>query len=488
MNKPNIVFIFADQWRYHSFGYTGNTDIQTPNIDAFAAESTNVSNAVSNCPVCSPYRASLMTGQYPLTHGVIVNDVPVRQSSPGFGTLFKQNGYDTAFIGKWHINGQGRMDKIPENRRFGFDYWKVLECSHNYINSAYYDQDAEELSYWEGYDAYAQTDDAITYMENHRQKNLKTGRGNPFLMVLSWGPPHAPPPYLWNSPYDQYPEDVAGIYDSEQLTTRENVPQDSILMAKQAMEGYYSHCTALDRSFGKIREYLAASGLKENTLIVFTSDHGDMLGSHGLWKKQVPFEESIRIPLLMSAPEESGIPAGEFNEAVIEPQDILPTLLGITGIPVPEIIEGYDYSSYFRGQKSIADDCALLALYQPGGQWYRDSDGGPYGYTGREYRGIRTVSHTYVIDRNGPWLLFDNISDPNQIHNLIHSAPSARLAASLDSRLKQLLKERKDSFSDGDSLVKSYGYTPEYASLLNSEELEIYLSNWGYAAGEEHHE
>jgi len=93
-----------------------------------------------------------------------------------------------------------------------------------------------------------------------------------------------------------------------------------------------------------------------------------------------------------------------------------------------------------------------------------------------------------VIDRNGPWLLFDNISDPNQIHNLIHSAPSARLAASLDSRLKQLLKERKDSFSDGDSLVKSYGYTPEYASLLNSEELEIYLSNWGYAAGEEHHE
>lgn len=488
MKKPNIVFVFADQWRYQAFGYTGNKDVQTPNIDSFAGRSANLCNTVSGCPVCSPYRASLLTGQNPLTHGVIVNDVPVKDSGKGFGTIFKEQGYETAYIGKWHINGYGREAVIPKKRRFGFDYWKVLECSHSYFNSPYYDQDSDELSFWDGYDAHAQTRDAIAYMEDKRQENLKSGENKPFLLCLSWGPPHAPPPYLWNSPYDQFPKELEGLYEPDNLTVRENVPGVISEQGRKALEGYYSHCTALDQSFGELRNYLENSGLEKDTLFIFTSDHGDMLGSHGLWKKQVPFEESIRIPFLLKGPDSLGVKAGKYEKAVLEAQDVLPTILGLLKAPKPLTLEGRDYSSYLRGEADIKEDSALLACYQPFGQWRRDSDGGFFGFTGREYRGIRTVTHTYVVDKNGPWFLFDNAVDPYQLNNLISDPGSFELAADLDDRLRQLMLERNDPFLDGNTLVQNYGYTPEFARQLNPDDVELCLSNWGYETEGEHHE
>lgn len=483
MKRPNILIVFADQWRAQAFGYAGNRDVQTPNIDRFSAESANLVQATSSCPLCSPYRASLITGQRPLTHGVFINDVPVRTSSEGFGNIFKELGYDTAFIGKWHINGYGRTAPIPKDRRFGFDYWKVLECSHDYTNSAYYDHDSTELSYWEGYDAYAQTEDALTYMELHQKED-----SNPFLLFLSWGPPHAPPPYLRDSPYDKYPEDVEGLYHADTLTLQENVPAECDMLARRLLEGYYSHCTALDTSFGRILEYLQRFGMKEETIILFTSDHGDMLGSHGLWKKQVPFEESTHVPFLLRAPKALRIEPGEYPEALIEPEDILPTMLGLIGENPPSSVEGKDYSAYLQQEETLDEDYALLAVYQTGGQWGKGADGGPFGYTGREYRGIKTTRFTYVIDKNGPWLLYDTLADPLQHDNLVGRPEVKEQEMHLHVRLQQILAERGDDFLGGDELASSYGYTIEYAKSLNSQETEIYLSNWGYALEGSHHE
>ena len=168
--RPNIVFVLMDQWRAQAFGYTGDPNARTPHVDALAAESFNFRNAVSGFPVCSPYRASLMTGQYAVRHGVVVNDVELKPDGPTLGETVRKAGYATGYIGKWHIYGspegkaERRLTYIPESSRFGFDYWKVCECTHAYNRSLYYEGSSTAQKYWEGYDAIAQTADACDFI------------------------------------------------------------------------------------------------------------------------------------------------------------------------------------------------------------------------------------------------------------------------------------------------------------------------------------
>ena len=166
LEQPNVIFVFGDQWRAEALGYAGNSQVKTPALDKFASEAVVFTNAVSTFPVCTPYRASLMTGQYPLTHRVIYNDKPLETDAISIADVYKEAGYHTAYIGKWHIDGNERSAFIPKERRQGFDYWKVLECTHDYNNSWYWDNDDQKKK-WEGYDAIAQTNDAIGYLKQH---------------------------------------------------------------------------------------------------------------------------------------------------------------------------------------------------------------------------------------------------------------------------------------------------------------------------------
>ena len=216
--RPNLVFIFADQWRAEATGYAGNEDVKTPNLDRLAKESVNFSNAVSGCPVCSPYRASLLTGQYWLTHGIFYNDKPLNPDAATVGKAFAGAGYQTGYIGKWHVNGHGkdgslpagRQAFIPPERRQGFKFWRVCECTHNYNKSLYYADTPVKL-YWDGYDAIAQTREAQKYIRSHVNNS-------PFVLFMSWGPPHAP--------YDTAPEKYRGMFpDPDAVTLRPNVPE-----------------------------------------------------------------------------------------------------------------------------------------------------------------------------------------------------------------------------------------------------------------------
>ena len=169
--RPNIVFVFADEWRAQATGYMGNKEVITPHLDTLASESILFKTAVSGCPVCSPYRGSLLTGQYPPTHGVFYNDKPLRESALTIAKLFKASGYNTGYIGKWHLNGHdkktarsvGRSSPVPKARRHGFDFWKVRECTHDYNHSYYFDENNDK-HFWEGYDAIAQTREARKYI------------------------------------------------------------------------------------------------------------------------------------------------------------------------------------------------------------------------------------------------------------------------------------------------------------------------------------
>ncbi len=265
-SSPNIVYIFADQWRAQACGYAGNGVVQTPNTHRLAAESVNLTHAVAGCLVCRPARATLLTGQYPLSHGVFVNDVHLSDDVVSIGKTFKQAGYDTAYIGKWHVDGRGRSAYIPPESRQGFDYWKTLECTHDYNQSYFYAEDSHEKLMWEGYDAIAQTRDAQHYIHDNSSNK-------PFLLTLSWGPPHAP--------YHTAPERYRTLYRPEDIQLRLNVPLSEEVNAREWLAGYYAHCSALDDCIGDLWSTLAALEIEENTIFIFTSDHGDMLGSQG---------------------------------------------------------------------------------------------------------------------------------------------------------------------------------------------------------------
>ena len=173
VRKPNVVFLLADQWRAQATSYAGDPNAKTPNLDQLAQESVNLTNAVSSCPVCSPYRGSLMTGQYPLRHGVFLNDVQLSPEAVSIAKVYKEAGYETAYIGKWHLDGPGRSNFIPRERRQGFEFWKALECTHNYNNSFYYSDENVKLK-WEGYDAIAQTRAAQEYIQGRAKIYSRT--------------------------------------------------------------------------------------------------------------------------------------------------------------------------------------------------------------------------------------------------------------------------------------------------------------------------
>jgi len=458
MSRPNVVFLLTDQWRLQALGYASNSQVHTPNIDRLAGESINFKHAISGYSVCCPWRASFLTGQYPLTHGVIVNDVPMwrvdtatSSSEPvGLGDAFKNEGYNTAYIGKWHVDGRGRKAYIPPERRLGFDYFKALECTHEYNQSAYYDNDDPTMRFWDGYDVFAQTADAQQYICRVDTGSPESRSAEkPFMLVLSWGPPH--------NPYETAPEEYRDMYDPRDIELRPNVPPEMADDAREWLAGYYAHCSAIDKSVGDIMATLDERDLSENTVLVFASDHGDMLGSQGWTRKQKPWEESIRVPFLLRYPAKYGREAREV-EPFLNAHDIMPTLLGVCDLPIPESVEGRDFSATLEGE-TIASPGALLACFHPFGEWSR-----PVG--GHEYRGIRTERYTYcrtlwrvdTATSDGPWLLYDNDADPYQLENLVGRAEHAEIQAELETLLQRELEAIGDDFLDGMAYINRWGY------------------------------
>ncbi|HSU52553.1 MAG TPA: sulfatase [Candidatus Dormibacteraeota bacterium] len=430
---PNVVVVIADQWRFDAFGFAGNADVRTPNIDRLALQSIRFTNALSGLPVCSPMRASFLTGQRPLTHGVFMNDVPLRPEALTLSKVLHRAGYDTGYIGKWHLNGDGRSAFIPRERRQDFEYWKVLECTHDYNQSVYF-ADTNEKQEWDGYDALAQTRDAGQFLKDHRRST------KPFFLVLAWGPPH--------DPYTTAPEKFRKLYEPEKLQLRPNVPADAAKRARQMLAGYYAHCTALDEAMGILLKMIQDSALSTNTLLIFTSDHGDMLGSQGLYKKQKPYDESIRVPLLIRWP---GALLPSAVDAPLNSQDFMPTILGLCGVTIPDSVEGLDYSRYVRGGPNPGDSATVIQCPAPFGEWERRAGG-------KEFRGVRTTRYTYARDLKGPWLLFDNAIDPYQTNNLAGMASAKELQEKLDALLSKKLKAEHDEFLPAESYIKNWGY------------------------------
>ncbi len=432
LKKPNVVYVFADQWRASALGYAGDPNVRTPNLDRLAKMSVNFETAVSVCPVCTPYRAALMTGRYPTTTGMFLNDLYLPDSELCMGEIFRNAGYETAYIGKWHLDGHGRSTFIPPERRQGFDYWKVGECDHNYLKSHYYEGNSPEKRFWDGYDSFAQTKDAQVYLRDHAKS------AKPFLLVVSYGTPHFPHQTALKEYRDMYPP--------ESLKLASNVSEEKKEAVLRELPGYYAHCTAVDKCVGDLVQTLEEQGLAENTIFVFTSDHGEMMGAQNVrpCMKQVPWDESIRVPFLLRYPPVHGSSGRTVNTPINTP-DILPTLLALSGIEIPKTIEGEDLSGLVRGDNG-KDRAALIMSVSP---FIANLD---------EYRGIRTSRYTYVRKVDGPWLLYDNQSDPWQMNNLAKKPEAESVQKQLEQRLGAELKRIGDDFKPRQHYLDKWGY------------------------------
>ena len=423
---PNLLFVFADQMRAQDCGFMGNAQVRTPAMNRMAEEGVVFENAVSSCPVCTPYRASLLTGRYPLACRTAMNDVRLPVDELSIAEVLGDAGYATGYIGKWHLDGSYRGGFIPPGpRRQGFDFWAANEGTHNYINTFYYRDDPEPI-YIDGYSADGFTDIAIDFIDDHAD--------DPFSLFISWAPPH--------NPYHAMPEKY-DRYDPAKIDLRPNTEE----FAREDIAGYYGHITALDRNLGRLLLELEEQGIADDTIVVFTSDHGDMLGAQGLQRKQKPWDESIMVPWVMQWP--NGLPKGLRTDTLLNVPDIMPTLLSLMGVGIPDTVQGYDLSRAARNEGGIEPTSAYIAnpMPFPGDQ----HDGGPW-------RGVRTKTHTYVEDENGAWMLYDNEADPYQQTNLVDKPEAVGTRRELHEELVAWMTEIGDDGGTKDELVERFGY------------------------------
>ena len=440
----NLLFVFSDQQRYSALGANGNTVVQTPVLDGMAAEGLVCDNMFSNHPLCSPYRAILLTGRYGWRNGVIDNEYEPRRDIPTLPSTLRAHGYHTGHIGTWHLG----VGPYPEEDRYGLDYLAAVRLGGGYFDPSYFENEAGPDLH-EGWGPAVETDLAISFMERHREERPD----DPFALFISWRPPH------W--PYPQYPEEHA-LYDPATVDLPENVPKQMADFARREIADYYGCCTGLDAQMGRLLEALDRLGVADDTIVCYTSDHGDHLSSHGYGKpgdswmhhsmrasKATPYEESAHVPFVIRWPGKT--PAGSRSDAFIGAIDLVPSLLGACDVPLPDGLQGRDVSSVWRGESAPADPD-----HAPGGSesayLMNMANGWPnrYGWVGR-WRAVRTERYTYARwfeSERGPWL-FDRMEDPLEMTNLAESAEARPVVEEMEARLHRWMEGTADPFEYG---------------------------------------
>lgn len=425
---PNIVVLYADQWRRQALGVYGNDVVNTPNLDQLGREGMVFDRMYATNPVCAPDRACLLTGRYPHEHGVITNNVQLPEEEVTLPEVLRNVGYGTAFLGKWHLDGPPKPGYVPPARRQGFEYFKGYNRGHPYHNPRYFAEDGERVEPDE-YEPVYQTDLALDYMEQHRHR--------PFLLSLFYGPPHTP--YVPPDRFDHYTE--------SDIQWRPNVPTEvrnnpDII---RGITGYYGLCETVDHEVGRIMDFLEQNGMAENTILLFLSDHGDCHGSHGLIRKGVPVEESVGVPMIARWP--GHIPAGHRSEAPVGIVDVMPSLLSLAGYPVPKPVSGRDLSPVFRGDATSREPVYI------GGRMTRQTahveDAGEYRVEYGAWRGIVTPRYKLAVDINLEPVLFTDLEeDPYELNNLADSSQHRSKRRQLKDRLMQKVNRIGDFFPD----------------------------------------
>lgn len=472
-SRPNILFIMSDDHAAHAISAYGSRVNQTPHLDRIGREGIRFDRCYAVNSICTPSRATILTGKYSHKNGVPVFNA-FDGSQPHVAPLLQKAGYHTAMIGKWHLGSDPT----------GFDYWEILPGQGRYRDPVLYDHEGAKV--YPGYVTDVLTDLAISALE-------RRPKDKPFFMMLHHKAPHRnwepdekhrqqfaqrtiPEPPTLRDDYAtrtdalkeqrqsvfrdltrgdlklKPPADLAGP-PGPWLGTVPNEVEVEVGGQKKTLRGeelnqwkyqrylqdYLACVQSVDDNVGRLLEWIDSHGLRENTLVIYTSDQGFFLGDHGLYDKRFMYEESIRMPFLARWP--AGIPAGRSIDALAINCDFAPTFLELAGQPIPSDMQGTSLLPLLRGERPSGWRSSFYYRY------YHD----PGHHNTRAHYGVRTDTHKLIYFwRKQQWECYDLVKDPQELHN-IYAEPSAQpVVAKLKAELERLKKQvdDRDEFAD----------------------------------------
>lgn len=452
--RPNLLVVMADQFRGDAFGFRGKEAVKTPCFDRFASQAVVFTQAASSYPVSSPARGMFLSGAYPHLNGVLTNcqsqsatqDVELRQNLTCWSDVLKQEGYQTAYIGKWHLdkpmkpyvdcaNNRGAMawnEWCPPERRHGFDYWTAYGTYDNHLRPLYWSRDAgrDGFYYVDQWGPEYEADLAIQYLDSIRDSD------KPFSMMVSMNPPH--------TGYELVPERYKELYrDLNVDSIAASLPQlqgqpKFAKLFKESLPNYYACITGVDEQFGRIVEALKRNGQYNHTIVVFVSDHGDSMGLHENIGKNIFYEEAVRIPFLLAYGDR--IAPRVDNDLLISIEDFCPTILSLLGLKdrIPSTVQARDLSEQVKGSRNQMPDGQLYMRYSAVDETGTNVDTGTRGYRTQRYTYAVRFEGGKVVDR----FLFDRQKDPAQLENLVEK--QSEVADDLHGRMKKRLDEIHD--------------------------------------------
>lgn len=419
--KQNVIFFFTDQQRYDTTGVGHNPCNLTPNFDCMATDGTFAEYAFTPQPVCGPARAVLQTGKYATTTGNYRNGFVLPKEHKTMADYFNEAGYDTGYIGKWHL-AEGRH-AVPKEQRGGYQWWlgaNSLEHTSTAYDTLVYDNDNNPV-HLPGYRVDALTDATIRYIDDKKESD------KPFFLFLSFLEPHFqncfddfPAPDIYkNIPAGYMPPDLGSLKGT----------------AWEHLSGYYGMVKRLDEALGRIRDALKSLGMEENTILVFSTDHGCHFKTRNKEYKRSCHESSIRIPLAFYGGPFTG--AGKLREKV-SLVDLAPTLLDACGIPVPADMQGRSIMPWVRRETTTPSGKDIFVQIS-------ESQVGRAIRTDRWKYSVEALDKDPIQDAGSPeyteTFLYDLEHDPYELHNLIHSKAHEKVCEVLAEKLKRCMTE-----------------------------------------------
>lgn len=454
--RPNLLFVFSDQQSWDMLGCYGNDAIKTPRLDVFADRAVRFNHCVSTAPVCTPWRGMLLSGQHPLHNGAVFNDWQMR---PGNGQylaeVLRDAGYRCGWVGKWHLYG-GRRDRPvpPGPLRYGFDdRFLTNNCTLEYRagRSWYWDESGARRCY-DKWEPDAQTDQAIAFLDESADDD------RPFALFVSWHPPHN-----WTCPSDRFPrrwtyeapEQWMDLYGLDDVQLRPGAADTE--EQRQIYRGHYALCSNLDHNFGRLLDRLDQLAMTDQTLTVYTSDHGDTLRSvpgEDREHKRQPVSTSCRVPMLMAGP---GLTA-RASELIFSGLDMMPTLLGALGVDPSASCHGRDLSDAIaRDDDDAVDETPLFLASDDRIDW----------------RGLYTRRYTYSFGVEGDRFnkLFDRADGAYELVNHFDDPDYADVQADLHARAVGWMERFGDRFVPFEKILnRCLNAPPTDGELVHTQE------------------
>lgn len=447
--RPNILFILSDQQRWDTTGVHGNPLDLTPNFDRMAQQGTHLFNAFTCQPVCTPARACLQTGLYATTCGVWRNGLAISPTQKTLAHYFQEAGYSTGYIGKWHLGDPQTAGPVAPALRGGYQSWlasNLLEFTSDAYQTTLYDHNDQPVRL-PGYRVDALTDAAIRYIDGHQAE--------PFFLFLSYLEPH------FQNRRDHYPAPTG----YEERYANRWLPPDLAALggsAHQHIGGYYGMVKRLDEALGRLLDALKSLDLLDNTIVVYTTDHGNHFKTRNGEYKRSCHESSIRIPCAMQGP---GFDGGGQLRQLISLVDLPPTLLDAAGLPVPQAMQGHSLLPLVKREKVNWDPEVFIQISEA-----------------QVGRALRTQCWKYSVvaegingsaqprsERYKEEYLYDLESDPYELVNLIGLTSHRELSATLRARLIQRMVQAGET---APVIEPAADRTPNPQRFLFPEELD----------------